>query len=312
MPTDITLRLQSRRDVARRISEFVFAPDDGAKLPCAEAGAHIGIETPGGAMRQYSLVHPDAKPDAYTIAVQYEADGRGGSRAMHELAVGDKVNALLPVNDFALRPAPEYFLIAGGIGVTPVFAMAQHLIAENAKLRMIYCARSAEDAAYVPELQTLLGDNLTVHYDDGDPAKVYDFWDDFAEPTKAHVYCCGPGPLMEEIKGISGHWPDGAIHFEDFAGVQVVRDDDKAFDVTLQRSGQTLSIPADKSILEALRDAGVSTTSSCESGTCGTCKCGLVSGEADHRDMVLMDEEKTGHIMICVSRAKTGGLVLDL
>ena len=308
----IPVSVTSRREVAADICEFVLHPQGGEPLPDAQAGAHIGVEAPNKAMRQYSLVRPGPAPDTYTIAVKREANGRGGSDAMHTVQVGDVLNILPPVNDFPLGDAPSYFLIAGGIGVTPIYSMAQELVERGGTLRMIYCARSAEDAAYVPELEALLGDRLTVHYDGGDLAQVYDFWDDFVEPSKEHVYCCGPGPLMEEIKGISGHWPDGAVHFEDFAGVAVTRDDDAPFDVTLQKSGQTFTVPADRSILEALRDAGVETLSSCESGTCGTCRCGLISGEADHRDMVLMEEEKGDQIMICVSRAAAGNLVLDL
>ena len=117
---------------------------------------------------------------------------------------------------------------------------------------------------------------------------------------------------MEEIKAISGHWTEGRIHFEDFAGVEVVRPNDTPFTVELKSTGRAIEVPADRSILEALREAGEPTVSSCESGTCGTCKCRLVAGEADHRDLVLMDEEKDDHIMICVSRAKSEKLVVDL
>ncbi|MEO9697498.1 MAG: PDR/VanB family oxidoreductase [Tateyamaria sp.] len=312
MPQDMMLTLMSRRDVAQDITEFTFEASGASVLPAADAGGHVAIETPGGAVRQYSLVHPDQSPARYTVAVKRDKNGRGGSLAMHTLGVGDSVSVQAPANNFPLGAAPEYILIAGGIGVTPIYAMAQHLMASAAKLRMIYCARSAQDAAYVPELQALLGDRLTVHYDNGDLANLYDFWDDFAEPNKAHVYCCGPGPLMEEIKGISGHWPDDSIHFEDFAGIAAVREDDKPFKVSLRKTGQTITVPSDKSILEALRDAGIATISSCESGTCGTCKCGLIEGDVDHRDMVLMDDEKADQIMICVSRARAGELVLDL
>ena len=118
---------------------------------------------------------------------------------------------------------------------------------------------------------------------------------------------------MEEIKAVSGHWPEGRIHYEDFKPVDVVRADDVAFEVELKKSGKTITVPEDRSILEALRDAGFATSSSCESGTCGTCKTRLLEGEADHRDMALMEEEKEHQIMICVSRACSGGrLVLDL
>jgi phthalate 4,5-dioxygenase reductase subunit len=117
---------------------------------------------------------------------------------------------------------------------------------------------------------------------------------------------------MEEIKAISGHWPEGRVHFEDFKAVEAVREDDKAFEVTLLNTGETIQVPADRSVLEALRDSGIKTVSSCESGTCGTCRCKLIEGDVDHRDMVLMDEEKDSQIMICVSRAREGNLVIEL
>ncbi len=142
--------------------------------------------------------------------------------------------------------------------------------------------------------------------------RFYDFWDDFEKPQTIHVYCCGPKPLMEEIKAISGHWSEGRVHFEDFKPIEIVRADDVAFEVELARRATTVHVPADRSILEALRAAGVPTVSSCESGTCGSCRTKLLAGDADHRDMVLTEDEKQDNIMICVSRARSGALVLDL
>ena len=232
---------------------------------------------------------------------------------MHEQAdVGTVINIDPPENDFPLKEAQRYLLIAGGIGVTPIYAMAEHLEAEGKDFNIIYCTRGPEDTAYLDEMKAAYGDRLKLHHDEGDPEKVYDFWDHFEEISNMHVYCCGPHPLMEEIKAISGHWPEGRVNFEDFKPVEVVRADDVPFDVELAKSGRTVTVPADRSILEAVREAGISTVSSCESGTCGTCKCGLIAGDVDHRDMVLMDDEKDDHIMICVSRARSGGLVLDL
>ncbi|MEM8740189.1 MAG: PDR/VanB family oxidoreductase [Pseudomonadota bacterium] len=313
MPETISARVTARRDLTPAIREFVLAPAPGFTLPAAEPGAHIGVETPSGAWRQYSLVTPAQEPACYRIAVKRETDGRGGSDAVHTgWAEGSEILLTAPSNSFALQAAPRYLLIAGGIGVTPIYAMAQQLVGQGADLEMIYCTRSRAETAYADALEALLGDRLTLHHDGGDPEEVYDFWDHFAEPQMAHVYCCGPSALMEEIKAISGHWPEGRVHFEDFAGVEGLRADDVAFDVALQKTGLTVSIPADRSILEALRAAGISTPSSCESGTCGTCKVGLIAGAVDHRDMVLMEHEKADHIMICVSRAASGGLVLDL
>lgn len=314
-PADkIAVTLTARRNVARDIVEFTFAPLSGDGLPGYAPGAHITVGTPAGASRRYSLIGPgDDNPGSYTIAVKREAQSRGGSISMHDdVQVGTNLQIEAPINDFALREAGKYLLIAGGIGVTPIHAMAQRLEADGLDFNIIYCARTREDAAYVDDMQAAFGARLNVHFDDGDPERVYDFWDHFAEPQMMHVYCCGPKPMMEEIKAVSGHWPEGRVHFEDFKPVDVVRADDVAFDVELARSGRTITIPADRTMLEALRDAGVTTVSSCESGTCGTCKCGLVSGDVDHRDMVLMDDEKDRFVMPCVSRSSGGRLVLDL
>lgn len=312
-PASTVLTITSKSFLTQDICEYELTSAEHTVLPAAVAGAHIGVETPSGAWRQYSLVNPAAAPTAYTIAIKRDDTGRGGSVSVHEgWQVGHKIKVCGPENNFALTHASDYLLIAGGIGITPIYAMAKTLVQQDQQVQMIYCTRSLAEAAYAKELQELLGNKLTLHHDNGDPTQLYDFWDHFEQPRSAHVFCCGPAPLMEEIKSVSGHWSEEHIHFEDFAGVQSVRDDDTAFEVTLSKSGRTITIPADKSILEALREAGVSTVSSCESGTCGTCKTVLIEGEIDHRDMVLMDDEKSNTIMICVSRAKTGGIILDL
>ncbi|CAM4132094.1 PDR/VanB family oxidoreductase [Palleronia rufa] len=309
----IEVTVADRRDLTDQIAEFTLAPADGAELPPFEVGSHITVRTPSGAMRRYSLVSDGQDTDSYRIAVKREAESRGGSASMHDDAqVGTALQIEPPENTFPLSEANEYLLIAGGIGVTPIYAMAQELEKQGKRFNIIYCTRSKEDTAYLDEMVEAFGDRLLIHHDDGDPDKLYDFWDHFAEPTTTHVFCCGPKPLMEEIEAVSGHWPEGRIHFEDFKPVEVVRDDDTAFEVELRKSGETVTVPDDRSILEALRDAGHATVSSCESGTCGTCKTVLLEGEADHRDMVLMDEEKSDRIMICVSRAKSEKLVLDL
>ena len=310
---DLKMRVEARRALTEHICEFTLKPVDDVDLPSFEPGAHVTIETPSGAMRRYSLINDGSSPDVYKIAVKREAESRGGSASMHDEATeGTELRVEVPENSFALADAKEYLLIAGGIGVTPIYAMAQHLKRADKPFNVIYCTRSEADTAFLDDMREAFGERLTVHHDNGDPDEVYDFWDHFEEPKNMRVYCCGPEPLMEEIEAISGHWPEGRVNFEDFKPVEVVREDDKAFDVTLEKSGKTVTVPEDRSILEALRDAGVATVSSCESGPCGTCKTKLISGEVDHRDMVLMDHEQQDHIMICVSRAKDGDLVLDL
>lgn len=310
----IRMRVDARRVLTPHITEFTLSPVEEKGLPAFTPGAHVTVETPSGAMRRYSLVNDGTAPAKYVLAVKREPVSRGGSASMHDDAVeGTELNVEAPQNDFPISDAPRYLLIAGGIGITPIYAMASHLQREGKDFSIIYVSRSAADAAYLDDLTAAFGDRVLVHHDEGDPEKIYDFWDHFAEPQKMHVYCCGPKPLMDEIAAISGHWPEGRVNFEDFKPVEVVRADDEAFEVELRKSGQTLTVPADRSILETLREAGFATVSSCESGTCGTCKTRLIEGEADHRDMVLMDEEKADKIMICVSRACPGGrLVLDL
>ena len=309
----INMKVVRKRALTGQISEFTMEPIDGGTLPAFTPGAHVTVQTPSGAMRRYSLVGSGEAPSSYTIAVKREPESRGGSASMHDnVEEGTELVVEEPENDFELSEANEYLLIAGGIGVTPIYSMAQELERQNKRFNIIYVTRSAGDTAYLDEMTEAFGDRILIHHDDGDPEKVYDFWDHFAEPQKTHVFCCGPKPLMEEIKAVSGHWPEGRVHFEDFKPIDVVRDDDVAFEVELAKSGGTITVPEDRSILEALRDAGHATVSSCESGTCGTCKTRLISGEVDHRDMVLMDHEKDDTIMICVSRAASGKLVLDL
>lgn len=307
------LEVVQRRALTPEIEEFTLRALDGAPLPAAEPGAHVTLQTPSGAMRRYSLVQPSESPDCYVLAIKREPASRGGSQSMHASATAGRVLQVdPPVTEFPLGRGHRALLIAGGIGITPIYSMARRLVDEGREFRLIYCTRDAAHSAYAEALRTLCDDRLVLHHDGGDPDRAFDFWTTLGTPSDEHIYCCGPAPLMEEIKGMTGHWPEGQVHFEDFKPVEVVRKDDQGFAVTLKRSQATIQVPADRSILEALRDAGHQTVSSCESGTCGTCKCTLVAGEVDHRDMVLMDDEKAGKIMICVSRAKGDHLVLDL
>ncbi|MBL4756324.1 MAG: oxidoreductase [Rhizobiales bacterium] len=307
------MKVARKRELTPEICEFALEANDGAKLTPFAPGANITVETPSGAMRCFSLVNDGYSPNQYVIAVKNEPTSRGGSSSMHkDLEEGSVLNVAAPENSFTLGDASSYLLIAGGIGITPIYAMAQSLTKDGKPFKIIYCSRSAGDAAYLDELKAAFGSNLIAHHDNGDPDNMYDFWDHFAEIKNIHVYCCGPKPLMKEIKAISGHWPEGRVNFEDFKPVEISRPDDAAFEVRLQKSAMTITVPKNQTILEAVRAAGVPTTSSCEGGACGACKSSLIEGDVDHRDVVLMEEEKSTNIMICVSRAKSGGLVIDL
>jgi len=308
------LRIAAKKALAEGIWLFELTAPDGGDLPPFEAGAHVTVETPSGKRRQYSLCNGPVERHRYALAVKAERPGRGGSASMiDDTAEGGEIMVSAPDNTFPLVEAPDYVFVAGGIGITPILSMIRQLESlGRTHYRLVYCTRGPEVTAFLDELSAPpFADRVTIHHDGGNPDRAYDFWDLFATPTKAHVYCCGPAPLMEEVRGVTGHWPQSAIHFEDFAaGAGAQRPDDKPFTVRHAETGEVVEIPVGRTILDSLRAAGHRLASSCESGTCGTCKTVLVSGGVDHRDMVLTDEEKRDHIMICVSRALSDELVL--
>ncbi|NRF88359.1 PDR/VanB family oxidoreductase [Burkholderia gladioli] len=312
----LQLRIARKELVARDIWRFEFRHPEGAALPDFDAGANLAVTVPGGARRRYSLCNAPGERDRYVIAVKRDANGRGGSIAMaddtHE---GDLIEASGPKNDFPLDGrAPEFILIAGGIGITPMLSMMFQLRAEGLrKFKTIYVARDPESTAFFDELSKVQWQNeVRIHHDHGDPTQSFDFWPLFERPSKAHVYCCGPRALMDMVRDMTGHWAPGSIHFESFGVDSSVSRQDRPFSVRLARSGKTYQIPANRSILEVLREAGVRVPSSCESGTCGSCRTALCGGTADHRDLVLQADEQEREIMVCVSRAVSGELVLDL
>lgn len=309
------LTISRKRMLTPQICELELRAPDGGALPSFDAGAHINVRTPDGMVRSYSLSNNPGEGDRYVIAVKREPDGRGGSRSMVDhTSEGDRLVVSPPSNAFPLVDASKYLLIAGGIGITPVLSMARCLADRGgANFRLIYCTRSAEDAAYMEELAApAFAGHVTFHHDGGDPDKVYDFWPEFEEPDKTHIYCCGPAPMLEEIRNLTGHWSSSQVHFEDFTGVSSVGGDARPFIVRRASTGERFDIPADRSILEVLRERGYDLSSSCESGTCGTCQTKLVSGLVEHRDLVLTPKARQTSMMICVSRAAGDSeLVLD-
>ncbi|MBB6192572.1 phthalate 4,5-dioxygenase reductase subunit [Sphingobium wenxiniae] len=310
---ELNLQVGKRRNLTPEVVEFTLVREDGGLLPPFTPGAHIAVQTPSGAVRQYSLVGDGDAPREYRIAIKLEPASRGGSSSMIGNALeGARLTVSEPKNDFEMEADSRYLFIAAGIGVTPIYSMARHADAQGADYRIIYLARSPDTAPYLEEMKEEFGERLQPHFTGGDSAKRYDFWDEFVQPRSERVYCCGPKTLIEEIRDVSGHWPEGKVRFEDFKPVEVVRADDVAFDVHLAKSNVRFTVPADRSIIEAMRENGIATVSSCESGTCGTCKTRLISGAVDHRDLVLRDDEKKDFIMTCVSRAREGELVLDL
>lgn len=313
-PDALQLLVADKREVARSVYLFELRSLDGDELPAFAPGAHLLVRTPSGLARRYSLCSAAADRERYQIGVKHEAAGGGGSTSMVEdLRPGDVLSTSVPVNYFPLDPAAdEALLIAGGIGITPILAMARHLRAEGRPFRIVYCARSAEAAAFADVLMTPeFADRTTIHYDGGDPARALDLAAHLADrPGGAHLYCCGPRALMQAVRDATRHWPSGTVHFEDF-GTSAASGADGPFRVRLARSGAVLEVGANETILGVLRRHGHDVPFSCEAGTCGSCRTGLLAGDADHRDFVLDDEERRSAIMICVSRSRSEELVLD-
>ncbi|SNS50520.1 phthalate 4,5-dioxygenase, reductase subunit [Noviherbaspirillum humi] len=310
------LRIASIVDLADGIRSFELVHPDGAELPPFTPGSHVKVRTPNGAIRKYSLCNDPAEGHRYVIAVKRDANGRGGSLSIVDDAKqGDTLPTSPPENAFPLKEgAPGYVFIAGGIGITPILSMIRSFgDAPPAPWKLYYLTRSPQSTAFLDELaQPRYKGKVVIHHDGGDAMQAYDLWPVLEKPGRTHVYCCGPQPLMDAVRDMSGHWNPGNIHFESFNDGGKPRPDDKPFTVRLAGSNEAFEVPVGETILSVLKRAGHRIPSSCESGSCGTCKTRLVAGVADHRDMVLMPEEGDTHIMVCVSRAKSDEITVEL
>jgi phthalate 4,5-dioxygenase reductase subunit len=313
----MSLEVLRKTEIARDIILFELARADGRELPPFTAGSHVAVLTPNGLMRRYSLCNAPSERRRYLIAVKRDAQGGGGSISMaDDAAAGDRLRVSAPLNYFPLAAdAGNYLLIAGGIGITPVLSMVHELRAKQARFRLVYCARSPETTAFLDELSAPeLAPHVLIHHSYGDPQRSLAIGPMVAGRDEGtHLYCCGPRRLMQAVRELTAHWPSSTVHFEDFGtSVHPGAEGEKAFSVRLARSQVTIDVPPGVSILQALRGRGLPAPSSCESGTCGSCRTRLLAGVADHRDFVLDDDERESEIMICVSRAQSEQLMLDL
>jgi len=312
-PAMFPRRVTRAERIAEDIHLFELRDPAGGKLPAFSAGAHVQVRVPNGLIRKYSLCNDPAERDRYVIAVKREAPGRGGSESLiRDVAEGSQVPVSAPANNFALaKSAAGYLFVAGGIGITPIMAMIHQLMAAGGRFRLYYCTRSADVTAFRDELAAPeLRGKVKIHHDGGDLAKALDLWP-IVEKPQGHLYCCGPRGLMQTVRDMTGHWSPSAVHFEAFTEAAEAKPDDTPFTVRLAKSGGSVAVPVGKTILGALREHGLDVPSSCESGTCGTCRTRLIAGEVDHRDLVLADNERAGNIMVCVSRAHGDEIVID-
>ncbi len=318
----INVRIIQKRLEAEGVVSLILQGIDGAALPAFEAGAHVDIETAPGTVRQYSLLPNPEGPSTYEIAVLREPASRGGSSAIHDsLQVGQVIRISEPRNHFPLEPAAtRSLLFAGGIGITPILCMAEALAAKGADFAMHYCARSADRMALRERiLNGAAAAHSHLHCDDGPASQQLDLAAVLAGPTEGtHLYVCGPGGFINAVLDAArtAGWNEAQLHREFFAAPTdaAAEGDNQPFTVVLARSGQTLAVPADKTIVEVLDAEGVFVPTSCSEGICGTCVVAVLEGIPDHRDFVLTEDERARNdrLTTCCSRAKTDTLVLDL
>ncbi len=301
-------------------AEGVLAVDlrrpNGEALPAFEPGAHVDLHLPNGITRSYSLAGAPERTDRYVVGVGHDAKSRGGSSYVHtKLRVGDLIDIEAPRNHFPLvEDAEKVVFIAGGIGITPMLCMARRLKERGRPFEFHYAVRDRDRAAFLHEMEAL-GIPVALHVDAeaGRPANVTAMLSGHPEGT--HFYCCGPAGMLATFEEAAAGFDETRVHVEYFTPKVIETDGaDTAFTVELARSKRTLEVPADRSILAVLAEAGVAVQSSCEDGICGTCETAVIDGIPDHRDSVLSRAEQDANatMMICVSRCKGEKLVLDL
>lgn len=301
------------------VKGFWLEAADGRPLPPPEPGAHINVSPRSGLVRQYSLCNGPGETGAYHIAVRRDSASRGGSRAMHDhLSEGDLLSIGEPRNHFPLRrEAASHLLLARGIGITPILAMAKTLAAEGADFHLDYFTRSADHTPFRALLSSpAFAGRVTLHHglDEDCQRAVLDHL--LSDPPEGrHVYACGGSGFMQAVEAATASWPAGTVHREYFtANPCAWAGERRAFEVHLARSGRTVHVPAEMSLAEALADAGIGIRTSCEQGVCGTCLTRVLDGAPDHRDAVLspLERERGDCMALCVSRALGPELTLDL
>lgn len=308
------MRIERIRPEAEGVVSIDLAPRAGP-APSWEPGAHLDLILPSGLTRQYSLCGDPEDRSALRIAVLRVADGRGGSREVHDrLRVGQTVEVRGPRNHFAFEGGGRQLFIAGGIGITPILPMVRLAERLGTEWRLVYGGRTAGSMAFAEELSRLGGDRVRLVPEDERGLIDLDRLLSAPGPDPPGVYCCGPEPLLRAVEArCAERWPRGTLRVERFAPSERPAAPNGSFEVTFAQSGVTCEVPPDRSILEVAEEQGIPVLSSCEEGTCGTCLTRVLEGEPEHRDSVLTEEEREAgeEMLICVSRCRGPRLVLD-
>jgi tetrachlorobenzoquinone reductase len=308
----IDVRLTAIHYAAHDINTFELSRADCLKLPAVQAGAHIDLHLPNGLVRQYSI--SAAAPTRYALTIKRETASRGGSRYIFdELKVGTRLKIGEPVNRFRLHDGVRHsILIAGGIGITPIWAMAQELRTRQRSWELHYACRTRAGMAFLDSLQQI--PNVSLYFRDEADASPLDMTSIITQaPKDAHLYCCGPARMLKAFEDGTNDRPADQVHLEHFTALEKASLEG-GYVVELASSGREFKIPPGKSMLAVLRDAGVDVPYSCEDGVCGTCETKVISGVPDHCDSVLTKKEREANktMMICCGGCRSERLVLDL
>lgn len=301
---------------AERINSYELIAGAGGELAPFTAGSHIDLHLPNGMIRSYSLVNDPRERHRYVIAVNKDSASRGGSSLVHDtVRAGDILTISTPRNNFALREDAEHsILIAGGIGITPLLSMIRRLEALGRRWDLHYAARTRNAAAFLDELRPDVHPNMHVDFDDERSGRAFDLPAIVKHaPAHAHLYCCGPAPMLAAFEAAAADRPADHVHVEYFQAREAPVTEG-GFDVRLARSNRTIAVETGKTILDALLEAGIAVNYACAEGVCGTCETRVLEGIPDHRDRFLSKEEQAANksVMICCSGARSRTLVLDL
>ncbi|MDB5937667.1 MAG: ferredoxin, partial [Polaromonas sp.] len=316
----IAVRVARKQQEALDICSFELVAEDGAPLPAFSAGSHVDVHLPGGLTRPYSLCNPPGESHRYLIGVLRDPSSRGGSQAMHDqVQEGQQLQISAPANHFALaHDAKRHLLLAGGIGITPILCMAERLANTGADFEMHYCTRSLDRTAFHQRIAASnFAPKVQFHFDDGAAGQKLDIPALLNGPAGGvHLYVCGPKGFMDAVLNTARAqgWPEDRLHYEFFAGAVTASSTDASFEVQIASSGQIVVVPRDKTVVQALAEAGVEVQMSCEQGVCGTCLTRVIEGIPDHKDLYLTPEEQAANDQFtpCCSRSRSPRLVLDL
>jgi ferredoxin-NADP reductase len=312
-PERMEVRVRGMTLEAPGVMSLELTRPDGSALPPFDPGAHIDLILPGGVIRQYSLWGDPADTSRYHVGIRAVGGGLSSNFVHRKLRPGELIWISAPRNNFPLVEAPRYIFVAGGIGITPLIPMMRAATAARKSWTLLYCNKSDADAPFLKHIHGFGGE---IHLHSSQAGTRLDVVKTLGQPQKdTMVYCCGPEGLMAAVEEATSQWPQGSVHFEWFAPRSRPGDEVAgSFQIVCEKSGLTLTVEPDKSVLQTLNDAGIDVPCSCQQGVCGTCEVRVLSGEVDHRDSILSATERAANetMMTCISRARSPRLILEI